>query len=139
MLAVGCLLIYFGVNKMWFGLALIIIPPIVGGLLLYSFIKIWQDEDEKLKQTEIEQAYKNLSDGTYVGKLDVRLGVTNGDESFMYNTFRFKICKGELYNIERMENKDGYFAVEVTKGFYIILSGDKVNKYFEKVRDEVLE
>lgn len=110
---------------MTFGLALIIISPVVGGLLIYYLIKTWQDEDK-------EQAYSaELADGVYRGKLDVNLAQIYN--SSMANTFMFKIRKGELYNIERMRNRDGYFAVELTKDLSVVLDADRVDKYFEKV------
>lgn len=114
---------------MVFGLALIIIPAIVGGLLLYSLIKLWQDED---KECEKQQAYSaELADGVYRGKRDVNLAQIHN--SSMTNTFMFKIRKGELYNIERMKNRDGYFAVELTKDLSVVLDANRIDNYFEKV------
>lgn len=93
--------------------------------------------DKKIKELEREKEsnrqllYESLYDGIYKGRRDTHLTMGAG--------FKFKICKGELYNIERMEDKYGYFTVEVTRGFYIILSCEQVNEYFEKVSDKELK
>lgn len=114
---------------MIFGLALIIIPPIICGLFFYFLIKTWQEEDEE----QTKQAYSaELSDGVYKGKLDANIGLITA-HGYNTNTFRFKIRKDELYNIERMDTQEGYFTVEVTKDFSIVLDANRVDKYFEKV------
>jgi len=93
--------------------------------------------DKKIKELEREKEskrqllYESLYDGIYKGRRDTHLTMGTG--------FRFKIRKGELYNIERMEDKYGYFTVEVTRGFYIILNCEQVDKYFEKVSDKELK
>lgn len=71
---------------------------------------------------------ESLYDGVYKGKLDINLNMSGA-------SFRYKIHKGELYYIERIENRDGYFAVEVTKDLSIVLDADKVVSYFEKVAE----
>lgn len=115
---------------MTFGLALIIIPPVICGLFFYFLIKIWQKED---KEQAKQQAYSaELADGVYRGKVDANIGLITA-HGYNTNTFRFKIRKGELYNIERMDTQEGYFTVEVTKDFSIVLDANRVDKYFEKV------
>lgn len=107
---------------------LLLLTSIILELLERKYDKEIKELD-RMEELKRQVLYESLYDGVYKGKLDVSLNMSGA-------SFRYKIHKGELYYIERIENRDGYFAVEVSKDLSIVLDADKVVSYFEKVANE---